>query len=107
MIGVFGVKSTTTAAESLLLGSATGSDVKGDSALTSGTASCQSLADLAIKMEVGILVCCFITFVVAQLVLAGIVFLNAVNDSFLFKGFQRSIQGYPVYLIKMVFNFRE
>lgn len=65
------------------------------------------LAYFTVKMQMPVFVCFFITIVFAEFVFCGCIFLNAVNNSFFFKGFQGSVDGDSVSIIKMIFYFRK
>lgn len=49
----------------------------------------------------------FIAAIVAELIFGCCVFLDAVNNTFFFKGFQGSVNGGPVCIFKVIFNFRQ
>lgn len=63
-------------------------------------------ADFAVEMEMPVFVRFFVAIVVAQFVFCGCIFLNTVDDSFFFEGFQGSIDCGSVGIFEMIFDFR-
>ena len=64
-------------------------------------------ADFTVEMKMPVFVGMFIASIVAELVFCCCIFLNAVNNSFFFKCFQSAVNGCPVCIFKMIFNFRQ
>lgn len=64
-------------------------------------------ANLTVEMQMPVFMCFFIAIIFTQFVFCGGIFLNAVNNSFFFKGFQCSVDGDSVSIVKMIFYFRK
>ena len=64
-------------------------------------------AYFTVEMQMPVFMCFFITIVFTKFVFCGGVLLNAVNNSFFFKGFQSSVDGNSVSIVKMIFYFRK
>lgn len=65
------------------------------------------LAYFTVKMQMPVFMGFLITIIFAQFVFCGGIFLNAVNNTLFFKGFQCPVDGDSVSIIKMIFYFRK
>ena len=64
-------------------------------------------AYFTVEMQVPVFVCFFVTIIFTELVFRGCILLNAVNNSFFFKGFQCSVDGDSISIVEMIFYFRK